>query len=198
MKTGTKIVLGIVGAAVAYQAFFTIKENIERHTHFNAALAFARLVDKPLLVVGLQRRFWEPPNGDVTVDIDPEVLTIEGGVLADVKNMPFTDKRFGAAYVAHILEHMETVLDVETAVNECMRIADRVYFLCPSPYGIISNFFCPSHYLRIWFDQASNTITVADNNYRISWIPKWNGQYENPVKQSLVIESQPEIYYLSK
>lgn len=150
---------------VSYQGTVTVREHIERHVCWKRARCAADTSRKPLLVVGLQRFFWDPPNGDATIDIDPAVASIVGGVVADERNIPFPDSYFGACYNAHTLEHLASAADVQKAVNECTRVADVTYFLGPSPYSIIGNFFCPAHNLRLWFDPAQNRIVVAENRY---------------------------------
>ncbi len=159
------IAMAIIALAT-HEAGIQVKENVERHTYYNTARQYCDEVDKPLLVVGIKRHFWQPPNGDITVDIDPKVLNIPGGVLADEREMPFNDKTFGACYNAHTLEHLYTPDDVELAVNECLRVSDKVVFLAPSPYSIIANMLVPGHNLRLWFDPANNRMKVANKNNR--------------------------------
>jgi len=66
----------------------------------------------------------------------------------------------------HTLEHLDTLEDVEVAVNECVRVADIAIFIAPSPYNI-SNLGNPKHPLRLWFDQVNNKIRVEKNPYRL-------------------------------
>lgn len=157
---------GVLGAASVYQAAITTSENAERHHYWQVARAYSDLVSKPLLVVGMKRAAWQPANGDVTVDIDPLVTQVPGGVLADECALPFPSKMFGAVYNAHTLEHLETADDVEAAVNECLRVSDVSFFLAPSPYSITANLFCPSHKLRLWFDETNNRILVRPSNWQ--------------------------------
>jgi SAM-dependent methyltransferase len=177
MKHGTKVALGIAGglagAVALYEVGHQIHDNYERSYYWDVARAYSDAVGKPLLVVGMKRWPWQPPDGDVTVDLDPAVLGIPGGVQANELSMPFSDKQFGACYNAHTLEHMASAEDVETAVNECLRVAEIAIFLCPSPYSIVANMFCPSHNLRLWFDNDNNRIIVRPNNWRteIGWQP---------------------------
>jgi len=191
----------VVKLLVAYEGGMTIRENAERHKYYNQARQYADSVGKPLLVVGMKRFFWQPPNGDITVDIDPEVQNIPGGVWSDEREMPFEDKTFGAVYNAHTLEHLPTVEDVEIAVNECLRIADIGVFLAPSPYSMIANMFCPAHHLRLWFDQTNNRIRVTDNRWRTGiGIQSGDTSHQPPtvVEQSLVTGEVPEIIEIGK
>jgi ubiquinone/menaquinone biosynthesis C-methylase UbiE len=77
--------------------------------------------------------------------------------------MPFRNKQFGACFNEHTLEHLETAEDVEKAVNECVRVADLTVLLAPTPYGLYANLLCPTHYLRMWFENGK--IRVIDNRY---------------------------------
>jgi len=190
--------LAIAGLLAAYEGTIAVKESVERHKYWNQARQYADSVSKPLLVVGMKRHFWEPDNGDITADIDPKVQQIAGGVWADERELPFTDKEFGAVYNAHTLEHMGSAEEVEQAVNECLRVADKVFFICPSPYGIYSNLFCPAHKLRLWFDQANNKIKVTDNRYRTGIGPQPGaGDTSHPppnrISQVLVTDRMPII-----
>jgi len=193
MKTGYKIILGIIGGLILYQIINDTHENIERRTLYQQARAFCDGRQKPLLVVGMKRHWWQPPDGDITIDIDPLVEQIPGGVLADERNIPFDDKTFGACYNAHTLEHMATITDMEKAITECLRVADRVYFLVPSWYSITANFLCASHHLRMKFDQSTQSIYVAPNNFPKFGLGHTGGQYEGPVMQSLVVENMPDM-----
>lgn len=181
----------IVKLLATYQGGLTLKENLERHRYWNQAREYADRRNKPLLVVGMKRWVWEPPNGDVTVDLDPIVENIPGGVCASECDMPFMDKEFGAVYNAHTLEHMLTAEDLELAVNENIRVSDKTIFLCPSPWSIIGNFFCPAHHFRLWFDQTNNRIKITDNRWRTGLGLKGGGQFQ--ISQSFVTETLPEI-----
>jgi len=158
--------LGLLKILIVYEGCITIKNIIERHTSYNQAREYCDQIGKPLLRIGMKQNFWEPPNGDVTLDIDPIVLNIEGGVLGDERQMPFSDKEFGVAFNEHTLEHLYSAEDVEMAVNECVRVADKAILLAPSPYSITGNLFNPTHHLRLWFDQTNNRILVKENKFR--------------------------------
>lgn len=67
----------------------------ERHHYFNLSKQYCTQVGKPLLRVGMHRGMFEPPNGDYTIDIDPVIKQVPGGVWADERDMPFEDKQFG-------------------------------------------------------------------------------------------------------
>lgn len=152
--------------AVAWEGAIAGKQQIERHRYYGIARRYCDQVSKPLLNVGRKHHAWEPPNGDITLDLDPAVESIDGGVYGDVRSMPFDDKAFGFCFNSHVLEHLPQPEDVELAVRECTRVADYAIFLCPSPYSIHTSLFCPSHHLRLWFDRAQNKIIVRPNRWR--------------------------------
>jgi hypothetical protein len=183
-----KVLFGVIGAALTYETAIQVKENVERHDYFRWARNYCDAVGKPLLRIGMRRGFLEPPNGDVTLDIDPEVLNIPGGVLGDERLQPFYDKEFGVCFNEHTLEHLLTTEDVELAVNECRRVADVAILLCPSPYSLHSTFFCPSHRLRLWFDNDENRIIVRPNNWRTGIGKIYPGDTGGvPLNQSMVM-----------
>jgi hypothetical protein len=185
----TKLLIG----ALVYEGAISVKEEIERHSAYNQAREYSDATGKPLLVVGMKRFPWQPDNGDITVDLDPKVEELEGGICADICDLPFPDKYFGAVYCPHVLEHLRTAEDVQQAVNECTRVADEAYFLCPSPYKI-SNLFLPSHHQRVWFDQALNQIRVKHWNPPFPLGNHTNGQYEdNRIAQVFVARGQAQV-----
>lgn len=153
-------------AALTYEGVIQVKEHKERHDYFNWARGYCDSVGKELLRIGMRRSGLEPPNGDVTLDIDPEVLNIAGGVQGDERFMPFRDKEFGVCFNEHTLEHLHSAEDVEMAIKECRRVADYTVLLAPSPYSIYASLFCPSHRLRLWFDNEQNEIVVRPNDWR--------------------------------
>lgn len=150
-------------AAATYELVIQLQETAERKDYYAMARDYCDRVGKPLLRIGMRRSFLEPPNGDFTLDIDPAVLKVPGGVLGDERDMPFADKQFGASFNEHTLEHLRDAESVQAAVNECVRVADMAIFLAPSPYSIYASLFCPTHNLRLWFDEEKNTIRVEKN-----------------------------------
>ncbi|MCL5107895.1 MAG: class I SAM-dependent methyltransferase [Chloroflexi bacterium] len=135
--------------AVLWEMHVQVPEIFDRHQAYRMARQYCRAVGKPLLRVGIRRGFLEPPNGDATLDIDPIIRRIAGGVQGDERAMPmFADKQFGAAFNEQTLEHLHSAEDVRLAVGECVRVADYAYLLVPSPAGIIAHLH-PTHYLAI-------------------------------------------------
>ncbi len=130
-RSGLLLAAGLIGM---YEVGVQLPEYMDRHDGFTAARAYCRSVGKPLLRIGVHRSPLEPPNGDVTLDLDPSVTDIARGViLGDERNMAmFTDRQFGVAFNEHTLEHLITAEDVAESVRECLRVADYAIFLFPS------------------------------------------------------------------
>ncbi len=166
MNAGWKMLFALLGGAAIYEMGVNIGEHRERHEYYNRARAYCNSVGKPLLTVGMQRTRVNPPDGDYVVDIDPDVQNIPGGVLASVTDMPFPNKLFGVAYNSHVLEHLNTVGEIEEAIAECRRVADYTVLLVPSPYSIYANLFCPSHKFRLWFDTQKNRIVAKPSGWQ--------------------------------
>lgn len=137
--------LGVAG----YQAGIVAAQYGARHRWFLASRDYCRKVGKPLLRIGIRRSPWEPPNGDMTLDIDPIILQVPGGVLGDVRNMVmFRDRQLGVCFIEHVLEHLYTPADVQLAVNEALRVADYVVILFPQADNI-SAYLDPTHRLLL-------------------------------------------------
>lgn len=157
--------LGIVaGVVVTYEVLLQVQENRERHHYYRLAKQHCDRTGKPLLRIGMRRGFMEPPNGDVTLDIDPAVLRIPGGVQGDERAMPFSDKQFGVSFNEHTLEHLHTAHDVRIAIDECCRVADFAILLAPSPYSVIG-LLHPDHKLRLWFKRNNEIIVQQIKGY---------------------------------
>jgi len=63
--------------------------------------------------------------GDVNVDVAGPAGVVGYG---DIMHLPYPDKTFGAAFVSHVLEHVE---DPVGAVLEMARVADTVWAVTP-------------------------------------------------------------------
>lgn len=158
--------VALIGAA-CYWGAVQLKEHVERQQLWGTARSYCDEVGKPLLRIGLRRSPLEPPNGDVTLDIDTAVTRIPGGVLGDVRNMPFPDKYFGAVVSEHVIEHLFTAEDVEQSISECVRVADMAIIEAPSPWSF-GGLFHPDHKLRIWFED--NVVKVDKKWYIPGWV----------------------------
>ncbi len=146
-------------------------EQRERNEKYELARAYAEHVGKPLLVVGgpygdvgFRRTVNLPAHGfgEYCLDIDPAACN--GGseyVQADVRDIPFPDKYFGAAFVSHVLEHLRYTQDCIDAVEELNRVAEVVLVSYPKPESIIARLI-PSHWL--WLSQEGNTLYIQQRN----------------------------------
>ena len=107
--------------------------------------------NKPVLVVGAPKvppPIGHPP-GDVTIDIDPRaVQNCPGGEVADIRDIPYQDKHFSVAFVSHVIEHLPSVQDAETAMSELRRVADHVVIISPHSYDIVNQIH-PGHHLIV-------------------------------------------------
>ena len=114
-------------------------ESNERQKTYSQARMTADSLGKPLLVVGVPKRLREAhPGGDVTIDSDLNVDAAMPYQVADVRNIPYSVKYFGAAFISHVLEHMDTPEDVKLAVDEMYRVADAVFVAGPHKNSIIA------------------------------------------------------------
>ncbi len=151
----------------AHQVAVMSAQQEDRDSKYELARAYADYVGKPLLVVGGPygatgfRRVLNLPAhgfGDVCVDIDPEAcINSAQYVQADVRDIPFSNKFFGAAFASHCLEHLPTAQNAILAVNELNRVADIVLIAYPTPSSVIAS-LVPDHYL--WLHQERNTLYI--------------------------------------
>ena len=159
--------MSILALAAITWSVMELAEVKERHDWWRESVKYCQSVGKPLLRIGIRRGPFEPPNGDVTLDLDPIVLGIKGGVVGDERCMPFSDKQFGVCFNEHTIEHLYSAEDVELSISECMRVADYAVILAPSPYSF-GGLFHPDHKLRVWF-KNNNKIVVKEKPYVEDW-----------------------------
>jgi len=146
-----------------WQGVAHYKQALERQVKYEAARAYADSIGKPLLVVGGPwganpfRSLLKIPAhgcGDVCIDIHPEACEgCSNTVEADIRDIPFPDKYFGAALASHILEHLPTVDNCERAISELHRVANAVYVAGPSKQSILA-WLIPEH--RLWVTQKQD------------------------------------------
>lgn len=140
----------IIASVAAHQAGVHVHQLAERAEVFRTATVVAATRGKPLLVVGRPRyRFNNPCSPDgVTLDLDPAVLSDcpYSGLVADVREIPLPTGSMGAAGVFHVLEHLSTLEDAQTAWRELSRVADQVFVAYPRKTGIW-NHLIGTHYL---------------------------------------------------
>jgi len=136
----------LLGAIAFSQVCVGVSQVVDRQTQYNQARNEADRRGKPLLVVGgphgggiVRRTFRLKAHGfgDVCTDIDPRAC--EGApriVTADILDLPFADKEFGAVFVGHIFRHLHGD-DKDMAWQEVSRVADSVYYTNQSRFWLL-------------------------------------------------------------
>ena len=157
-------VLGIGLGVGIWQLAVWLSETRDKNEKYKAAVAYARERGKPLLIAGgpwgaKQIRHWlnmpAHGGGDVCLDIDRNAIgNHPNGVIANVANIPFSDKSFGAAFASHLLEHMASIDEANKALAELNRIAEAVFIAYPFKQSI-AGWLTPDHHLWVW--QEGNT-----------------------------------------
>lgn len=159
------IVIGVAGGILIWQLIIWTREIRYKNRQCRLAQEYSQQLKKPLLVAGgpwggrpWRHRLKIPAHamGDVTIDISP--MAVEGhpkGVVANVTNLPFPDKTFGAALASHLLEHLYDVNEAKLALSELNRVADRVFIAYPSRQSLAA-WIIPDH--RLWVWQKGNEI----------------------------------------
>lgn len=142
---------------LVYEGIIQLDELAERQRVFQQARDYADSVRKPLLVVGAPMFSVNHPCGDVTIDISPEKAAMCNGEVADVRNIPYPDKYFGAAFASHVLEHLETVKDARIAISELHRVADKVFIVVPSKWSLAAWLY-PEHHL--WLTPGNGSFII--------------------------------------
>lgn len=153
----------IIAGIALWEGLAQIAELSERHQTFARAREYADGVGKPLLVVGAPKWKLNHPCGDITIDIDPEMASFcPTGQVADVRDIPYPDKYFGASYASHVIEHLPTVGDAVTALEELDRVSDRVFIVSPHRHSI-SAWLHPGHHLWVTEDEEGFIIEQRGN-----------------------------------
>lgn len=146
------------------QSLVNMREVSERRLAFNKAKEYADNLGKPLLVVGTPRLgHLHHPCGDVTIDTDPRKLPYCNTELADVRDIPYPDRYFGAAFVSHVLEHLPTIQDAYEALDELHRVADKVFVVSPSKMSLIAQLH-PDHHL--WVTSIGDDFIIQQRGIR--------------------------------
>lgn len=140
MNLAGRLAFSLLAGAGVREAVQQHIEHNERVEVFQRAREYADSVGRPLLAVGVPRSaFPWHPCGDVNIDIDPNASTHCHYEVADIRDIPYRDRYFGAAYASHVLEHLPSVDDATQALNELHRVADRVFIVSPHKSSIVQN-----------------------------------------------------------
>ena len=105
--------------------------------------------DKGIINIGCgTRRLTEASKSianDLMVVVNTDVVSenVPNFIQNDIgkEPLPFDDKEFDVSFCSHVLEHID---DWETALNEIVRVSDKVVLVLPSPDSI-GNKFSPEH-----------------------------------------------------
>ena len=100
------------------------------------------------------------PAGDVCLDINPKPSNFGGNnlVVADIRRIPYPDNYFGAVFISHVLEHLETVADARLALSEAARVGGKVFIVAPSRYNLHARLLREHH---LWIDKQDGIITIS-------------------------------------
>lgn len=177
-------IVGISLGVVSWQLAVWSGEVSQKSKRYKAAVACAQKLGKPLLVAGGPwsnrriRRWLNMPahgDGDVCLDIERQAIWNHPyGVIADVTQIPFCDKVFGAAFASHLLEHLPTIDHAKSALAELSRVAETVFVVYPSRQSI-GAWLHRGHNLWVW--QQGNALYLEQRG---------NSVGEKRVKHSLL------------
>ncbi len=168
-------IAGISLGVVSWQLAIWSGEISQKSKRYKAAVSCAQKLGKPLLVAGgpwsnrRVRRWLNIPahcDGDTCLDIERQALGGHPcGVIADVTQIPFCDKTFGAAFASHLLEHMPTIDDAMRALDELNRVAEVVFVAYPSRQSI-GAWLHRGHHLWLW--QKDNAVYLIQRGNSVS------------------------------
>lgn len=137
----------IIASLAVREGFQQLVEAGERKMIFKQAEDYSNFLQKPLLVVGPPRLSMYHGCGDVTIDIT-ESESFCDVEIADVRDIPYPDRYFGASYVSHVLEHLPAIEDAFQALDELERVSDRVFVVSPHKTSLIASIH-PGHHLWV-------------------------------------------------
>ena len=159
--------VGILLGVVVWQLAVWSGEISQKNKRYKAAVSCSRKLDKPLLVAGgpwsnrgIRRKLNMPAHGGGDVCLDIECRAFKGhprGLIADVTQIPFFDKAFGAVFASHLLEHLPSISSANRALDELNRVAEAVFLVCPSRQSV-GAWLHRGHHLWVW--QKGNTIYI--------------------------------------
>ena len=151
-----------------YQAFISLSEFAERKRVYKQALNYARMVNKPLVVVGgnyggtsLLEIFGIPVHGagDICIDSNPDACKNSNFLQADIRNIPLPDHYAGAVFCSHVLEHLPRRADAILALRELARISDAQFLLVPSKLNLRA-WFHAGH--KLWIYESQGQLIIEE------------------------------------
>ena len=153
-------ILAIVAIGLATKELSTqIAEVNERKAVWLQAREYADHVGKPMLVVGAPKKYFNNhQGGDVTIDLDPNINALCDYEIADVRDLPYSNKQFGSAFCSHVLEHL-TADDAVQALREMHRVADKTFVVSPHRISLFAKLH-PEH--RSWIIATGDGYIIED------------------------------------
>ncbi len=94
-------------------------------------------------------------NIDIAPDGMPQFIQLD----IEREVLPFADKQFGAAFLSHVLEHLN---NWQFAVEEASRVADYVVIVLPHP-AYFSGQFWPEHKQHFSRDDIQRMVDLYPN-----------------------------------
>jgi len=163
--------VGISLGVVVWQLAVWSGEISQKDKRYKAAVSCSQKLGKPLLVAGgpwsnrgIRRWLNMPAHGGGDVCLDIERRAFEGhprGLVADVTQIPFFDKAFGAVFASHLLEHLPSTYSANKALDELSRVAEVVFLVYPSRQSV-GAWLHPGHHLWIW--QKGNVVYIKQRD----------------------------------
>jgi hypothetical protein len=165
---------GIFLGLVVWQLAVWSGEISQKNKSYKAAVNCCKKLGKPLLVAGgpwsnrtIRRKLNLPAHGSGDVCLDIDRRAFEGhprGLQADVTQIPFVDKTFGAVFASHLLEHLPSIGSANKALDELIRVSDAVFLVYPSRQSI-GAWLHPGHHLWVW--QKANVVYIKQRDNSI-------------------------------
>jgi hypothetical protein len=165
------LAVGILLGVAVWQFAVWGSEIWQKNKSYKAAVLCSRKLGKPLLVAGgpwsntgLRRQLKIPAHGGGDVCLDITYRAFQGhprGLIADVTQIPFFDKVFGAVFASHLLEHLPSVSSANRALDELNRVAEAVFIVCPSRQSV-GAWLHRGHHLWVW--QKGDTIYIKQRD----------------------------------
>jgi len=94
-------------------------------------------------------------NIDITPNGMPQFLQLD----IETAPLPFSDKQFGAAFLSHVLEHLD---NCQFALAEACRVADYVVVVLPHP-AYFSGWLSPEHRQHFSRDDIEALVQLYPN-----------------------------------
>ena len=101
----------------------------------------------------------EQPEVLANLDITPNGMPHFLQLNIETEPLPFGDKQFGAAFLSHVLEHLD---NWQFALAEASRVADYVVVVLPHP-GYFAGWLWPEHRQHFLRDDIERIVEIYPN-----------------------------------